>query len=417
MNRSKVTVLMFGWEFPPFFTGGLGVACYGLTRSLARQGVEVLFVLPRKLDVSSDLIKFRFGRDLKAKNVFRPSSQNLGFLIYPYVTATDYVKKYRTLIHLLQNVPYAPTLYLEVLRYAEATKHIAKKEKFDLIHAHDWLSFPAGVAAKKISGRKLVVHVHATEFDRSGGDSVNEAVYKIEKEGMEEADKIIAVSNYTKKIIIDKYGVDGRKVEVVHNGIDEDYFPHYNREENSLVALKASGYKVVLFFGRITLQKGLDYFLRAAKKVLEYEPKTIFLVGGSGDMENQMINLAAAMGISDKVLFTGFLKVKEAMLAYRSADLYVMPSVSEPFGINVLESMINGTPVIVSKQSGASEAVYNILKVDFWDIEEIANKILAVLRYEPLKNHLAAEAGKEVGNLGWDKAATKCRNIYNNLID
>jgi len=416
---------MFGWEFPPFNSGGLGTACYGLTRSLARQGAEVVFVLPKKLPVASDLVNFCFAEDFYSKaaaNIKKSQIKykELELLLHPYMDEALYKEKYRELqrMGLSQNASCAsaPNLYSEVLRYGELAREVAKNEEFDIIHSHDWLSSLAGIEAKKVSKKPLVLHIHATEFDRSGGNGVNERVYAIEKKGMQHANKVVAVSNYTKDIVVNKYNVEHQKVAVVHNGIDQDYFPNYDKQENNLEILKKSGKKIVLFLGRITLQKGLDYFLKAAKRVLEYDPKVVFLVAGSGDAEKEMIDLTARMGISDKVLFTGFLRGKEVMLAYRSADLYVMPSVSEPFGINVLESMINETPVLVSKQSGASEVVRNILKVDFWDIEELTNKILAVLKYKSLKHCLSREAQKEVKSLGWDKAASKCLNLYQKLI-
>lgn len=412
---------MFGWEFPPFNSGGLGTACYGLTRSLAKRGVEVLFVLPRELNVKSDFVKFKFADSKKYKKMMSSKIKYFrkNVMIRPYMTDAlyrQYVDNASTIL-LKENFPYASNLYLEVLRYGAMAKTLAKEENFDVIHAHDWLSFPAGVEAKNVSKKSLVAHVHATEFDRAGNGRVNKEVYKIEKEGMKRADKVVAVSNYTKKTIVDNYEIRPSKVEVVHNGIDPDYFgKSSSRFSNNFQSLKKAGNKIVLSLGRITMQKGIDYFIRAARIVLEHNPKVIFLVAGSGDMEQKIINMVAELGISDKVFFTGFLRGEEQRAVYKAADLFVVPSVSEPFGLTVLESMVSGTPVIVSKQSGVSEVVRNALKVDFWDVDEMANQILCILKYGSLEKCLVAEGSQEVKKISWKEAADKCLNIYQNLI-
>ncbi len=289
-----------------------------------------------------------------------------------------------------------------------------KKETFDIIHVHDWLSFPAGIIAKNASGKPLVCQIHATEFDRSP-HCPNPVVYAIEKIGMEKADAVIAVSNYTKNKIIENYGIDGSKIRVVHNAIDLECFNQALQSPNQLFDLKKSGKKIVLFVGRITLQKGPDYFLRAAQKVLAYNHNVIFIVAGSGDMEHQIIEEAANLGISDKFLFAGFLQGEDLKKVYLAADLFVMPSVSEPFGLTALESVSLGTPVLVSKQSGVSEVIKNCLKVDFWDTDEIANKILACLSYKGLGDTLQEESFKEMDKLSWEKSAQKCVDIYNSL--
>ena len=308
---------------------------------------------------------------------------------------------------------YGGNLIDEVRRYGAYAGELAKRRSFDIIHAHDWLSFPAGLAAKRVSGKPLVVHVHATEFDRTGGTGVNQEVYKIEREGMHLADAIVAVSQWTKNLIVKHYGVAPEKVTVVHNGIDAgDYRPLPDR----LAALKRAGEKIVLFVGRITLQKGPDYFIRAARRVLELEPKTYFIVAGSGDMEGQTLREAAALGIADRVIFTGFVRGQELDALYQSADLYVLPSVSEPFGITPLESLVNGTPVIVSYQSGVAEVLRHALKVDFWDTEELANQIIAVLRHPALYQTLKQYGGEEVKKVTWTAAAAKCLDLYHRLL-
>lgn len=381
---------MFGWEFPPHNSGGLGTACEGLTRALTSSGVEVIFVLPKNTEVSNKEMRFRFAgiENFKFKTISSP--------LYPYLTSGE-----------AKN--YGFNLLDEVKLYAERAREIATEEEYDVIHAHDWLAYPAGIAAQEVSGKPLVVHVHATEFDRGGGNGVNQAVYEIEKEGMEKAQKVITVSDWTKQMVIKHYGIPAEKIEVVWNGIvSQPLVPLPDR----LAKLRALGKKIVLFVGRITLQKGPDYFVRAAKKVLEFEPQTLFVVVGSGDMEGQMIRLVANLGMSDKFIFAGFLRGEELNQIYQSADLYVLPSVSEPFGITPLEALANGTPVLISKQSGVAEVLSHALKVDFWDVDEMASQIIAVLHHDVLKNILTENGQHELPKISWLEAARKCLGVY-----
>lgn len=407
---APVRVLMFGWEFPPHNSGGLGVACYGLSKALARGGSKVTFVLPKRLGkVESPFARIIFSDVETPEIVFH----QVPSLLSPYANPESYRKQR---VHIDDDF-YGDTLFEEVRRYAIRARKIARKEQFDVIHAHDWLSFLAGMEAKKISGKPLVVHVHATEFDRTGGGTVNQFVYDIEKEGMQSADRVIAVSGYTKDIIVKRYGIPEDKVEVVHNGIDiDEYLSQDVGKENRINKLKESGNKIVLFVGRITIQKGPDYFIAAAKKVLQYYPKVTFIICGSGDMEGQIMNQAAFLGISDKVLFAGFLRNDELVQAYKAADLYVMPSISEPFGITPLEAIASGTPVIISRQSGVSEVLKHALKVDFWDIDEMTNKIVCVLTHESLKSCLSENGFKEIIKHTWKQAAEKCMMIYKKVF-
>jgi glycosyltransferase involved in cell wall biosynthesis len=300
---------------------------------------------------------------------------------------------------------YGKNLFQEVERYAKKAELIAQSEDYDVIHAHDWMTYKAGMRAKMISKKPLVVHVHATEFDRTGGLGVNQAVYDIEREGMHAADAIVAVSKFTKDKIVEHYGVTPDKIHVVHNAV----------EQRDINELKKKGDKIVLFLGRITLQKGPDYFLYAAKRALEADPHIKFVIAGKGDMSPFIIEKAAELGISDKILFAGFLRGPDIDRAYRMADLYVMPSVSEPFGITPLESMSNGTPVLISKQSGVSEVISNCLKVDFWDVDDIANKMVSVLRYDILQESLTENGHFEVKKFNWDDSARKCISVYNKV--
>jgi glycogen synthase len=399
-------LLMFGWEFPPFNSGGLGTACEGLTKALAKNNVEITFVMPKKVDLNLDFMKLSFGDD------FNPIIKKQYYFNSP-LQAYSTSETYEVSIHSgdKKNLPYAKNLYEEVLRYGEVGRSIAEKEDFDIIHAHDWLTFKAAVEAKKASGKYFVAHMHATEFDRSGDNGVDQKVYEIEREGMEQADLVIANSNFMKNKIIKHYGIPESKIRVVHNAVD---FSDYTIEE--IGELKKTK-KIVLFLGRITLQKGPDYFVTAAKRVLEHYSNAVFVVAGSGDMEAAMIKQAARMGISDKFIFAGFLRGKDVQKAYRMADLYVMPSVSEPFGITPLESMINGTPVLISKQSGVSEVIENCLKSDFWDIDDMADKIVSVLRYNKLHKCLSSNGDKEVKKISWDTPAKRCVDIYKELME
>ncbi len=397
-------VLMFGWEFLPHNSGGLGTACFGLSRAMAQAGAGVTFVLPKRMPVDSPYVRIRFASDGSLK------IRNVDVHLYPYITSTKYAEE-REFFGGVN--PYGLSLMAEVARYARKAKTIALEESFDVIHAHDWLSVPAGLAAKRATGKPLIIHVHATEFDRTGGNGVNQDVYNIERKGAHEADRVITVSHRTKEMLVKHYGVPAEKISVVHNGVLEEEFRPVPR---TLEALREAGNKIVLFVGRITLQKGPDYFVRAAKKVLELRPQTIFVVSGSGDMERQMMREAADQGIADKVIFAGFLRGEELKSIYASADLYVMPSVSEPFGITPLESLANGTPVLISKQSGVSEALTHALKADFWDIDDMTDKIISVLDHSSLQENLRENGRREAGKLTWAEAARKCLEIYQQVF-
>jgi glycogen(starch) synthase len=420
-------VFMLGWEFPPFISGGLGTACYGLTKALDQLGINITFVLPKMVDgrcathvklltpdsrMSS--ASFKVG---ELKNV---KFHTIASSLQAYSSPDVYQQKLEESLRQKQRIyaggmgsagqsfcgmHYSGDMYSEVYRYAAVAAELARDEQFDIVHAHDWMTYPAGIAVARMSGKPLIVHIHSTEFDRSG-EHVHQMVYDIEREGMEQADKVIAVSHYTRSIVIDRYGISGDKVEVVHNGVDF----------NGRLPLAETGIdkdeKIVLFLGRITMQKGPEYFLRAAKKVLEVMDNVKFVMAGSGDLMHRAVEMAAELGIGHKVLFTGFLQGEDVQRIYRAADLYVMPSVSEPFGIAPLEALDHDVPVIISKQSGVSEVLKHALKVDFWDVNEIANKIVAVLKYPPLEMMLRSHGNFEVRKLRWGDSAAKCVKIY-----
>lgn len=403
-----IKVLMFGWEFPPFNSGGLGTACFGLARALSSHDVELIFVLPKAINVKSDRFKIKFAeRGLKVE------VKSVDYLLKPYINSKGY-KEER--IGARKGV-YGQDLFDEIKRYGMNARTLAKEYNFDIIHAHDWMSFRAGIEAKKISGKPLILHIHSTEIDRTGGNNINPEIFRIEKESMEAADKVIAVSKLTKDILVNSYGIAPEKIHVVYNGIDIYDYPSIDADDTLIKKLKESGNKIVLFVGRITLQKGPDYFLKAAKKVLEFYPNVYFVVAGSGDMEHSIITEVASLSLSDRVLFAGFLRGEELNRIYRAADLFVMPSVSEPFGITALESVVNGTPVLVSKQSGVKETLTHVLTADFWDTDEMANKILAVLNYNSLKLTLQTNSLEQVKNINWAVAAGKCIDIYRCILN
>jgi glycogen(starch) synthase len=422
-------VFMLGWEFPPFISGGLGTACYGLTKALNQLNIKVTFVLPKKVNTkyathvnlltpgSIDQVASFACEELK--NVkFLSISSSLKPYSRPGVSQTRVEETLKE--KMLKNgfdlteqagggMDYCGDMYTEIHRYAAIAAKLAEKEQFDVVHAHDWMTYPAGMAVAKMSGKPLIIHVHSTEFDRSG-PNVNQMIYDIERAGMHTADKIIAVSYFTRSIIISRYGISGDKVEVVHNGVERNGNGNANRNLTSSGIEKDE--KIVLFLGRITMQKGPEYFLQAAKKVLDVMENVKFVMAGSGDMMHHAIKLAAELGIGNKVLFTGFLRGDDVSKIYKMADLFVMPSVSEPFGLVPLEALDNDVPVIISKQSGVSEVLTHALKVDFWDVDEIANKIIAVLKYPPLGITLRNYGNFEVRKLRWKDSAAKCARIY-----
>ncbi|MGE3107414.1 MAG: glycosyltransferase [Phycisphaerales bacterium] len=510
-------ILMLGWEFPPYIAGGLGTACYGLTKALDRQGHQIVFVLPKAVNRShashirllspeavvsagsvaggggersmatgssaafspSDEFAMREGRSAAALGesagfggygiaglehvefhgvpavfshtypTFRSSSSrwfDIGdaggggsgggggewsgagaieeALEAASLAAAGVTREPRLSGRAPSGgevaggmgggsgagVGYEGDMVENSERYARLVVALARREKFDVIHAHDWMTFPAGQAAARLTGKPLVVHVHSTEFDRAG-EHVNQRVYDIERRGMHAALRVIAVSHLTASICARRYGVDRSKIDVVWNGIESEAV----QPQPGLDSIGAKD-KIVLFLGRITMQKGPEYFIRAAKRVLEKVPHAKFVVAGSGDMATRMIEEAAALGIGQRVTFTGFLRGRDVERVYRMADCYVMPSVSEPFGIAPLEAMRHDVPVIISKQSGVSEVLTHALKVDFWDIEEMANKIVAVLRHAPLGATLREHGAFELRKLTWDGAAVKCVQAYEKAV-
>lgn len=400
-------VLTFGWDFPPTRNGGLGVACFGLTRELTQEGVDVIFVLPKR-QRTEGTPRFVFADDERRVKIREVSSA-----LSPYKNADSLVSSIVGYDKEGRPIYKSRSIIEEAHRFAHAASLIAQEEDFDLIHAHDWTSYLAGVAAKIVSGKPLILHVHATSFDQAASDNVDPAVYKIEKEAFAMADKVVTVSEFTKDIVVKKHNVPEEKVEVIHNGCDVFEPP---RHETALRELKEQGKKIVLYHGRITIQKGVDYFIRAARRVVDIDPNVVFVISGWGDMTNQIIEQVGAMGLSKNVIFAGALWEEERDRMYQSADLVVMPSVSEPFGLVPLEAMQHGTPSLISKQSGVKEVMTHVLKVDFWDVDEMANQILSTLRYDVMRRQLANEGKMELKKLSWRQAAERVYKLYRNLL-
>ena len=425
-------VLMFGWEFPPHITGGLGTACFGMTKGLAKNGVEVLFVVPKahgdedqtnvRLLNASD-VTVDIDHETERSYWDRVQYMEIGSNIIPYVGPEQYavmVEEQRHATRGFRSSVFAPryefsgkygaNLMEEVARYALIGSSLATKYDFDVIHAHDWLTYSAGIAAKETTGKPLVVHMHATEFDRSG-ENINTDVYAIERRGMEAADLVITVSDWTRNIVIEKYGINPDKVITVHNAVEPS--------DKSLDEYERSGLKnkVVTFLGRITYQKGPEYFVEAAYKILQVDPSIHFVMAGTGDLLQKMIKRVAQLKIGANFHFTGFLKGNDVDQMFAMTDVFVMPSISEPFGIVPLEAMRLKVPVVISKQSGVSEVVEHALKVDFWDINGLADAIYGICKYKAVNDIFRKEGKEEVDNLKWEYAAKKIKNVYELAIN
>ena len=431
---------MFGWEFPPHIAGGLGTACYGMTQGLARNDVEVIFVMPKasgdedqsfvKVVNASD-IEARYcdasvegSEDIMSKISFIHIDSNMVPYISPEEWATYRESYERTGKKFWERKgdswtqrytfsgKYGANIMEEVARYAVVAAEVARQleGQFDVIHAHDWLTYFAGVAAKQVSGKPLVVHMHATSFDRSSSDNIDTRVYEIERSGMAAADMVIAVSNLTRNIVINKYNIEPEKVVAVHNAVQF-------AENDNPIPERGVEDKIVTFLGRITFQKGPDYFIEAAAKVLKRVPNVRFVMAGSGDMMNHCIRRAAQLGISDRFHFTGFLKGDDVQKMFQLSDVYIMPSVSEPFGISPLEAMRSNVPTIISHQSGVAEVLDYAVKVNYWDVDAMADAIYGLISYPALAKMFSEKGMEEVNNLKWFNAATKIKDVYQQAID
>jgi len=423
---------MFGWEFPPHISGGLGTACYGLTKGMSKiPGMDIKFVVPKAYgDEDQSQMRIVGANDIvinKKLINYESFLKEIEYVeinsnIVPYTDPDEYFTAVRnaevqgrSFIYtnfrgkLSFTGKYGSNLFQEIANYAVVSSILAQDADFDVIHAHDWLTFPAGIAAKRISGKPLVIHVHATDFDRSGG-SVNPAVFDIEMKGMKMADRIIAVSNLTRNTIIEKYGIHPDKVVTVHNAVEPI------QETEKLAPERAYNDKIVTFLGRVTVQKGPEYFVEAAYKVLQKMDNVRFVMAGSGELLNRMIVRAASLRIANKFHFTGFLKGDDVYRMFSMSDVYVMPSVSEPFGISPLEAMQSNVPVIISHQSGVAEVLQYAMKVDFWDIDAMADAIYGLLNYSALHSMFKIYGKEEVENMKWENAAIKVNEVYQSVL-
>ncbi len=414
--------LMFGWEFPPHILGGLGTASYGLTKGMWECGdMDITFVIPKPfgdedksfahiVGASQVPIAWRdVNRDYVEQRIGKLMDPDLYFRLRDHIYADFNYMRTNDLGCLEFSGRYPDNLLEEINNYSIVAGVVARTLDFDIIHSHDWLTYPAGIHAKQVTGKPLVIHVHATEFDRSRGKP-NPTVFGIEKDGMNHADHIMTVSNHTRDIVINNYGVDPAKVTTVHNAVTP------LTDEQKDVPEHKSKDKVITFLGRITMQKGPEYFVEAAAKVLKNNHNVRFVMAGSGDMMDKMIQLAAERGIADRFHFPGFQRGKQVYEMLKASDVYVMPSVSEPFGISPLEAMQMGCPSIISKQSGCAEILDNVIKTDYWDIDAMADAMNAIITYPAMYEQLRQDGLEEVNKITWDKAGQKVIDIYKRYV-
>ncbi len=389
---------MLGWELPPHNSGGLGTACLQLCKALSRRtGVDIEFILPYAADHGIDFMQVSAATPQGVASVIR---SGIAYDSYKYVHQ-DGREEWLNIFD-----------QQELYEHAVAT--MVEGREFDIVHAHDWLTFRAAMRIKEKRGIPVILHVHSVESDRAGGGRGNPMVHDIEELSLQMADRIIAVSEHTKRCIERDYGIPSDKIEVVHNSIEPDDIERLDPDNAYayLTAMRQKGYRVVVNVGRLTIQKGLPNLLRAAKEVVARAPKTIFLIVGSGEQFYELINLAAELGIGKNVIFADFQRGKRLRDAFAVGDLFVMPSVSEPFGLTPLEAIGFGTPALVSRQSGVSEVLHNCLKVDFWDVREMANQITAVVQNDPLRDVLLENSQIEYRSLSWGRASERIHSIY-----
>jgi glycogen(starch) synthase len=390
-------ILMLGWELPPHNSGGLGTACYQLCKSLAKRDVDIEFILPYQAEHRIDFMKVTAASPQGIKEVIR---SGIAYDSALYISESGQEEWL--------------SIYDQQALYEATLPGLVKGKEFDVVHAHDWLTFRAALKIKELRNWPVILHVHSVESDRGGPNGGNPLVAEIEAISLQLADRIIAVSERTKQAIINDYDIPADKIEVIHNSVDpEDIEPLDDDNAYAyLTLMKSLGYKVVSNIGRLTIQKNLPNLLLAAKQVIDKHPKTLFLLVGSGEQYYELIDMAADLGIGANVLFTDFQRGKQWRDAFAIADLFVMPSVSEPFGLTPLEAIGYGTPVLISKQSGVGEVISNCLKVDFWDVREMANQITAVVQNDSLAQELLRNSLPEYNRLSWHNVSTKLVELY-----
>ena len=397
---------MLGWELPPHNSGGLGVACLNMAKALSKEGANIEFVIPYR-DKETE---FDFMEVLPATNIDP---------IYRYGNGA-----YESRLISQKIIPTTDQELLSIRdiqkSYCDYVEKHLKESKPDVVHAHDWLTYEAGTLAKKEFGLPLIAHVHATEYDRAGMQRGNPLIHEIEYEGLMMADRIIAVSETTKRIIHEKYHIPLNKIEVVYNSLDEDYEKNnYEFSDNayrSIKRLKDNGYTIVSTVGRFTIQKGLQNLMRAAALAIKKNPKLLFVFAGNGEEFNELISLSAELGIARNVVFTGFIRGTKLRDIYTITDIFVMSSISEPFGLTALEAAHHGDALILTKQSGVSEIIWSAMKYDFWDQKKLAEEILAIAGNNTLRESLQENVKKEYHQISWDKVAKKCLKVYNKIV-
>jgi len=421
---------MFGWEFPPFISGGLGRACYGICKGLAANKVKVFFVLPSKnihykendielIGADEIYLSPKYRDMIKKRLPHFASKQGINLQLSPYYTSKAAMEQFKhyfqgrfgkaltSIIGFSGN--YGWDLFEQVLKYSITGEILGFVLEHDIIHTHDWLTVLAGISAKRVSNKPLIVHIHATEIDRSG-ENYNHNIYHLEKYGMEQADSVIAVSHYTKNIIIKHYGIDPHKIKVVHNAVSRE-------KQLSCLGIKNNiDSKIVLFLGRVTMQKGPDYFIEAANLVLQKVKNVHFVMAGSGDMMTRMITRMANLGIADRFHFTGFLSKIDVERMYAISDLYVMPSVSEPFGLTACEALLYDVPIIISKQSGVLEILKHAVSIDFWDVQKLAHTIIKILKNKKYAHSIIEKCKDDMKGIGWNNTGTKLKQIYESVL-
>ena len=398
-------ILMLGWELPPHNSGGLGVACLNMAHALADQGVDIDFIVP----YAAEHPHTEFMHVINATNLDPIHRYGGG----SYASLDIHNK-------IIPSIDHPDMISIRTVQksYRNFVDEYLMEFKPDLIHAHDWLTYEAGILAKKNYGIPLVAHVHATEYDRAGNHIGNPLIHEIEREGLMMADKIIAVSDLTRHIIHDKYQIPFDKIDVIYNSLDEGYYTDYKYDDSMYkyaTSLKEEGYTIVSTVGRFTVQKGLEFFMNAARKAIDKNPKLLFILAGDGEERNRLIAKAATLGISKNVVFTGFIRGKKLRDIYSLSDIFVMSSVSEPFGLTALEAAYHGDALILTNQSGVSEVIWSAMKYDFWDEDKLADEIIAITDHRPLKKILQANIKDEYSQISWSKVAKKCQKIYNNV--
>lgn len=409
--HKQPAVLMIGWEYPPHNSGGLGVACEGLTKALSAQNTQIFFTLP--YPVSGGLNHMKLVQCFDPN--WSPSDVLVGGQFSAYGNTSSIIPSPTADLidsSQLRTLPQSE-LDARVNQYAELVAKRARPlhKKIDLIHAHDWMSLPAAQKVSAHSHKPYVAHVHSTEFDRVPNGCGSQFIHSVEYQGLQKADHIITVSYYTKHLLVTQYGLSPKKISVVHNGIDPlDCPPDISRHHF------ASQRPVIVFMGRLTSQKGGEYFLRLAKRVVQSIPNALFVVAGSGDLYHQLLFQTAFDHLSAHVLFSGFVRDRQRELLLNRADLFVMPSVSEPFGLVALEAAQRHTPVIVSKQSGVVEVLPSAVQLDFWDIDAMVKEMIDLLQNKDRHQQAIDRQLRDISKVTWSKSASRVRDIYQRLF-